>query len=725
MTRMKQVCKETRKTALVAFAISCFSILFVLGLPNTTHAAPVVGFNPGNIISDGVMTDSNSMNVTQIQNFLNSKVTSCDTNGSQPATDFGRPDLTHAQYAALEGWSAPPYTCLKNYSENGLSAAQIIYNASQQYAVNPEVLIVLLQKEQGLVTDSWPLATQYQKATGYGCPDSTPNCNSSYYGFTNQIDNASDLFHSVITSSPTWYSPFVLGNNNIQWSPNASCGGSTVDIQNLATAALYDYTPYQPNQAALNAGFGTGDSCSSYGNRNFYLYLIDWFNPFLAVENGVSVSILLQPDATPARGEEIEYEVSYTNNLPYDVTLDALGAVGRAGDINTGTNRDFGWQGPITIKAGASQQFTFTTTVQDLGATYMWPAILYQGNYIQYNNWGSTIVSHTPNFSFSQPLTITPTTVYAGQNVTFSAVLKNNEPHAISYDAIGIPVRFYGSYNYDAAWAGPGVVGPGATITLSGIRNIDKPGPYTYWASDYFGGTYTTIGPVNKFSALAASPNFKVSAINFSNMTPAKGEGLTASFTVTNTLPVPIDTDAVGVVGRFGSLTGLNRDIGWQGPVHFDAGETKSFTGLSRNITEVGTQYYWIGILYQGNYIQYNNWGSTIVSHTPNFSFSQPLTITPTTVYAGQNVTFSAVLKNNEPHAISYDAIGIPVRFYGSYNYDAAWAGPGVVGPGATITLSGIRNIDKPGPYTYWASDYFGGTYTTIGPVNKFSALAN
>ncbi len=52
---------------------------------------------------------------------------------------------------------------------------------------------------------------------------------------------------------------------------------SNVNIVNLATAALYDYTPYQPNAAALAAGYGTGDSCSSYGNRNFYLYFNDWF----------------------------------------------------------------------------------------------------------------------------------------------------------------------------------------------------------------------------------------------------------------------------------------------------------------------------------------------------------------------------------------------------------------------------------------------------------------
>ena len=48
-------------------------------------------------------------------------------------------------------------------------------------------------------------------------------------------------------------------------------------IKNKATAALYYYTPYVPNSAALGAGWGLGNSCSAYGNRNFYLYFTTWF----------------------------------------------------------------------------------------------------------------------------------------------------------------------------------------------------------------------------------------------------------------------------------------------------------------------------------------------------------------------------------------------------------------------------------------------------------------
>ena len=47
-----------------------------------------------------------------------------------------------------------------------------------------------------------------------------------------------------------------------------------VNIRNLATSALYRYTPYQPNAATLAGG---SNSCSAYGNLNFYRLFEDWF----------------------------------------------------------------------------------------------------------------------------------------------------------------------------------------------------------------------------------------------------------------------------------------------------------------------------------------------------------------------------------------------------------------------------------------------------------------
>ncbi len=243
--------------------------LTVIGFSSQASAG-VVGFNAGRIIDDSIFTNNTSMSVAQIQSFLNSKVPVCDTAGAQMYNSW----QTRAQFAATIG-QYPPFTCIKDYSENNLSAAQIIYNAAQTYGINPQVLIVLLQKEQGLITDTWPYVSQYRTATGYGCPD-TAACDSTYYGFTNQVNWASRMYRAIMNASPTWYTPYVVGNNYIQYNPSASCGGSVVNIQNRATQALYNYTPYQPNQATLDAGWGTVP-CGAYGNRNFYLYFTSWF----------------------------------------------------------------------------------------------------------------------------------------------------------------------------------------------------------------------------------------------------------------------------------------------------------------------------------------------------------------------------------------------------------------------------------------------------------------
>ncbi|MBC7404826.1 MAG: hypothetical protein H7252_03970 [Cytophaga sp.] len=57
-------------------------------------------------------------------------------------------------------------------------------------------------------------------------------------------------------------------------------------MENQATAGLYNYTPYQPNTAALANLYGTGDSCSAYGNRNFWRMFYDWFG---STTGGVSL----------------------------------------------------------------------------------------------------------------------------------------------------------------------------------------------------------------------------------------------------------------------------------------------------------------------------------------------------------------------------------------------------------------------------------------------------
>lgn len=243
----------------------------------------------GNIINDPLFFNGSAMTQQDIQNFLNAQVPTCDTWGTQLRSD-GR---TRAAYGTSVG-VPPPYICIKDYYENptthetnfnasatvptgAKSAAQIIYEAAVRYNVNPKVILVTIKKEaaENLLGDDWPWQSQYRSAMGYGCPDTAP-CDTEYYGFYNQVENAARQFRQYATY-PEDYRYKTGHVNFIQYNPNSACSGTNVFVESQATAGLYNYTPYQPNTAALANMYGTGDGCSAYGNRNFWRIWSDWF----------------------------------------------------------------------------------------------------------------------------------------------------------------------------------------------------------------------------------------------------------------------------------------------------------------------------------------------------------------------------------------------------------------------------------------------------------------
>ena len=259
------------------FAFVATFTFLALKVPQDSQAASLANFHPGNIISDYTMSNYTTMSVDDIDIFLHAHGSCNDTNTIRaswyPSVHYHIEDghfvcLADERFAT----TGSNYGDLLKEGEASQTAAEIIYEVSQKYKINPQVLIVLLEKEQGLISDSWPNSIQYRSATGFGCPDTAP-CDSEYYGLKNQLESAAWLFRTVLDGGWTNY---PLGENYIYYNPNRACGGSVVNIENLATSSLYRYTPYQPNQAALNAGYGTV-TCGAYGNRNFYLFFMDWF----------------------------------------------------------------------------------------------------------------------------------------------------------------------------------------------------------------------------------------------------------------------------------------------------------------------------------------------------------------------------------------------------------------------------------------------------------------
>jgi len=207
----------------------------VLGLffliPSITKAA----FNPNNIISDIEILDYESMNLEEIRTFLNSK----------------------NSYIANNYFTNPN-------NDKRMTGAEIIYEIATTNKINPKFLIVLLQKEQGLIEDKAPKQSQLDWATGYGCPDGG-GCDSRWKGIYKQINSASLQFLWYLDGcqekDSLTYNPYL---NKCSYQPYETYTfknpystikqeTTIVTPENKATCGLYIYTPHVYN-----------------GNFNFY-----------------------------------------------------------------------------------------------------------------------------------------------------------------------------------------------------------------------------------------------------------------------------------------------------------------------------------------------------------------------------------------------------------------------------------------------------------------------
>ena len=242
-----------------------FAILPSLTAPVPANAANAADWDPGYIISDALFYDSNSMSASDVQSFLNARVPTCRANEMPCLKDYAQSTDNRPSDRYCNGYTGQARE----------TAAQIIDNVARSCGISQKVLLVLLEKEQSLVTSSSPTTWSYKAATGQGCPDTAP-CDGATSGFFYQVYYAARQYE-IYRLTPTQWGYQAGRWNNILYNPNAGCGTRSVYIQNQATAGLYIYTPYTPNQAALNNLYGTGDGCSTYGNRNFWRLYTDWF----------------------------------------------------------------------------------------------------------------------------------------------------------------------------------------------------------------------------------------------------------------------------------------------------------------------------------------------------------------------------------------------------------------------------------------------------------------
>lgn len=334
---------KTRLIRLWAFVVSAVLALSgVVGLTVAVQPAQALSgssFDPGLIIGDSVFYDFGATDAASLQTFMDQQVPRCkSTLPTNPAPGV----FTCLRYyrTDIPAMPASPGRCNAIDAAANQSVAQMLVIIGRACNINPRVLLVTLQKEQGLVTSTnpfWPDSSgnqsttkpvdyRYQIAMGFACPDTGP-CTT--FGFFYQVYKAAGQFHWYGNPAGSFTYLKVGSNVSVSYQANKpSCGKRTFLLKSQATAALYYYTPYTPNEAALNNLYGSGDSCSAYGNRNFWRYYWDWFGSPIGggflLQSATSDVYLITPD--PATGSYVKHRVP---DASLATALAPLGPIGR------------------------------------------------------------------------------------------------------------------------------------------------------------------------------------------------------------------------------------------------------------------------------------------------------------------------------------------------------------------------------------------------------------
>jgi hypothetical protein len=187
------------------------------------NGANAFKFNKNFLISDSDFADFTSMSLKDIESFL-------QNNGS----------------------------FLAEYEENGKSAAEIIYNAAQKYKISPKVILVTMQKEEGIVTMPSYNDHAVKLAMGYHSPSS----------FTDQVNGGTKLLRDGFDFLAEQYG-WKVGKPH-KSEDNPKYVDNTVVPENRATASLYLYTPYI-------GGYYTDSGSYIGGNYIFVKIYARWF----------------------------------------------------------------------------------------------------------------------------------------------------------------------------------------------------------------------------------------------------------------------------------------------------------------------------------------------------------------------------------------------------------------------------------------------------------------
>jgi hypothetical protein len=130
---------------------------------------------------------------------------------------------------------------LATYTSNGVPASEAIAAAAERYTLDPIVLLVRAEMDQGLVAASTYPSPASRVEFAFGCGCTAPgSCDPTYAGFDVQVDCLGAALRDDLDAvAATGQTPGGWGPNL----PSTTLDGVAVTPQDDSTAALYQYTP--------------------------------------------------------------------------------------------------------------------------------------------------------------------------------------------------------------------------------------------------------------------------------------------------------------------------------------------------------------------------------------------------------------------------------------------------------------------------------------------------
>ncbi|MFH1412812.1 MAG: hypothetical protein ABIG10_02180 [bacterium] len=265
-----------------AFILS-FCVIFTLLSANSAKAGQA--FNPSFLISDYELLDYNSMSISDIQDFLENR-----------ASYLANYKTFDANYEIKSAAEIIYNASVNNFNCDGVELSSRPTFAEKKFkcqpfkTINPKFLLVLLQKEQGLIDNRNPERGRLDWAMGYGCPDGG-GCNSRWRGFGKQVNSAALQFRDYMDNPQNY--KYKINRTYHFTNPYSTSvrAESIVTPTNNATAALYNYTPHVYNgnynfwviwNRYFRTTYPNGSLLQAKGEAGVWLIQNDQKRPFLS-----------------------------------------------------------------------------------------------------------------------------------------------------------------------------------------------------------------------------------------------------------------------------------------------------------------------------------------------------------------------------------------------------------------------------------------------------------